>query len=165
MNFTSFALKTGQTFSGLEIEGMANGDKISSVKSSSSKRLKVVKKGTKVGSTITVKAMKKVGYVYLTIKTKAGASVRVTFYVRKEPIKTWAINSVPARLTLKKGKTKTLKPVTLPINSSQKITYKSSNKKVVSVSSKGKLTAKKKGKATITVKSGSISVKCKVTVK
>lgn len=165
LNFYSFTLQKGQTFSGLKITGMAAGDKISSIKPSSSKRLKVVKKGTKVNSAITVKALKKLGSATLTIKTKAGATATVRIYVQKDSIKTWAIEKIPKKLTLKKGKTKTLKPVLFPLNSSQKLTYKSSNKNVVTVNSKGKLKAKRKGKATITVKSGSISVKCKVTVK
>lgn len=58
-----------------------------------------------------------------------------------------------------------LKPVILPLTSTEKITYKSSNKKVATVSAKGVIAAKKKGTATITVKSGKKSVKCKVTVK
>ena len=75
------------------------------------------------------------------------------------------ITGVRKKLTLKKGRKAALKPVLNPITSSEKITYKSSNKKVVSVSANGRLTAKKKGKATITVTSGKVSVKCRVTVK
>jgi uncharacterized protein YjdB len=52
-----------------------------------------------------------------------------------------------------------------PLTSQQKLTYTSSNKKVVTVSSKGVVKAKKSGKVTITVKSGSKKVKIKVTVK
>ncbi|WP_417183579.1 Ig-like domain-containing protein [Blautia sp.] len=47
----------------------------------------------------------------------------------------------------------------------EKITFTSSNKKVATVTSKGKVTAKKKGTAVITVKSGKIKVKCKITVR
>ena len=52
-----------------------------------------------------------------------------------------------------------------PLTSLQKVTYTSSNKKVATVTSKGVIRAKKKGTAVITVKSGSRTVKCKVTVK
>ncbi len=53
-----------------------------------------------------------------------------------------------------------------PAGASKKTTWKSSNKKVVSVSKKGIITAKKKGTATITAKakSGGKKVKCKVKV-
>jgi arabinan endo-1,5-alpha-L-arabinosidase len=61
-----------------------------------------------------------------------------------------------------------LKVTITPKKASQKVTYKSSNKKVATVSSKGKVTAKKKGKATITVTSKSnkrLKKKIKITVK
>ena len=78
---------------------------------------------------------------------------------------TTEIKNVKTSITLKRKKSYTLKPKLNPTNSDEKITYTSSNKKVAAVSSKGKITAKAKGKAVITVKSGKISVKCKVTVK
>lgn len=52
-----------------------------------------------------------------------------------------------------------------PISSTDKITYSTSNKKVVTVSSKGEIKAVKKGKATITVKAGKKSFKISVKVK
>ena len=64
-----------------------------------------------------------------------------------------------------KGKIVTLKPVRNPLTSTDKITYTSSNAKVVSAAANGKLTAKAKGTAVITIKAGKASVKCKVTVK
>ena len=58
-------------------------------------------------------------------------------------------------LTLKKGKSKTLKVSVSTSNSkvSKKVVFKSSNTKVATVSSKGKITAKKNGTAKITVSS------------
>ena len=47
----------------------------------------------------------------------------------------------------------------------EKITYKSSNTKIATVSTKGVIKAKKKGTVTITVKSGDVKVRCRVTVK
>ena len=47
----------------------------------------------------------------------------------------------------------------------QKLTYKSSDKKVASVNGKGVVKAKKNGKATITIKAGSLKKTCKITVK
>ena len=66
---------------------------------------------------------------------------------------------------MKKGKSFRLKVTLTPADSQDKITYKTSNKKIATVSKTGKIKAKKKGKATITVKSGSKKVKIKVTVK
>ena len=59
----------------------------------------------------------------------------------------------------------TLAPILTPITTQQKVTYKTSNKKVCTVSKKGLLTAKKKGTVKITVKSGKKSYTVKVKVK
>lgn len=63
-------------------------------------------------------------------------------------------------ITMEKGDTFKLKVT----NAGKKITWKSSNSKVVSVKN-GKLTAKKSGKATISAKTNGTTLKCKVTVK
>ena len=55
--------------------------------------------------------------------------------------------------------------IVTPANSTEKITYKSSNTKIATVSTKGVIKAKKKGTVTITVKSGDVKVRCRVTVK
>lgn len=70
------------------------------------------------------------------------------------------------KVTLAKGKSVTLKPTLTPTNSTDKLTWTTSNKKVATVTSKGKVTAVKKGTATITVKTTSgKKATCKVTVK
>ena len=74
-------------------------------------------------------------------------------------------SKIGKKLTLKKGKSATLAVTVTPITSKEKVTYKSSNKKVAAVTSKGKITAKKPGKAKITVKSGKKKVVITVTVK
>jgi hypothetical protein len=77
-----------------------------------------------------------------------------------------------AKKTLKKSKSFTVKvktwtPAKATIaKANQKLTFKSSNKKVATVSASGKIKAKKKGKATITVKTvNGKTAKCKITVK
>ena len=68
-------------------------------------------------------------------------------------------------LLAKKYKLKaTIKPLDA---TNQKVTWKSSNKKVARVSRSGKVTAVSKGKATITVttKDGKFKAKCKIVVK
>ena len=79
--------------------------------------------------------------------------------------KTEKITGVPETISLKKGKTYTLKAKRSPKGSEEKLTYSSSNKKIATVSKNGKIKGVKKGTATITVKSGKVTVKCKVTVK
>ena len=69
------------------------------------------------------------------------------------------------KVTLKKGKTCQLKATVTPVNSQDKVTYKSSDSKIASVDKNGKITAKKKVKATITITSGKKKTTCKVTVK
>lgn len=62
------------------------------------------------------------------------------------------------------GKTYKLNVTRSPKNSSEKLKYTSSNKKVVTVSSTGKLTAKAKGTATITVTGTDTGIKKKVAI-
>ena len=68
-------------------------------------------------------------------------------------------------MTVARNKKLTLKPVISQITSQEKVTYSSSNKKIVTVSSSGVIPGKKKGTAYITVKSGKIRKKVKVVVK
>lgn len=70
------------------------------------------------------------------------------------------------RIVLKKGKKVKLKAKLKPANATEKVTFKSSNKKVAKVTKKGVVKAVKKGKCKITVKtaSGKKAV-VKVTVK
>lgn len=123
--------------------------------SSSNKKVATVSskgiiKGIKAGTTkITVKSGTKKFVVTVTVPKTA----------------TKKITGVKSAISLKRGKTYKLKPKKVPANCDYKISYNSSNKKVATVTSKGVITARKKGSTTITIKSGKISVKCKVTVK
>ncbi len=72
---------------------------------------------------------------------------------------------IPKSITLKRGKSKTLRPSTSQMASSGRITYRSSNKAVAAVNKKGKVTGKQKGRTIISVKSGTKTIKCKVKVK
>ena len=88
-------------------------------------------------------------------------------YAASGKVKTVAVTNLPAKqLTLKKGKTFTLKTkVTVTGKASKKVAYKSSNKKVATVNANGKIIAKKKGTATITVYSKADKKKtCKIKV-
>ncbi len=108
---------------------------------------------------------KKVGKVTISAVNKNGGEVtKYSITIKKAPKKITKV--VPAKKTLKKGKTCKLK-VTLPKGTaSNKITFTSSKKKVATVSSKGVVKAKKKGTAVITVKTfNKKTKKVKITVK
>ena len=138
----------------------ANGDSVKSWKSSNQNIFKVV---GKTNGKCTLTAGRTAGTAKLTIKLKSGLTKDVSIKVKS--VKTTKISSVKSAITLKVKKTTTLKPVLVPKNSTEKITYKSSNSKIVTVNAAGKVVAKKKGTAYIYVKSGSKTVKCKVVVK
>ena len=78
---------------------------------------------------------------------------------------TTAIKGIKTSISVKKGKPYTLKPKLSYTEKADKVTYKSSNKKIATVSKKGVIKGKKKGTATITIKSGKVTKKCKVKVK
>lgn len=104
---------------------------------------------------------KQAGTAKITIKSGSKKAV-VTVTVPKT--KTTGI-TVAKEVTVKKGKTYSLKAKVTPKNSDEKITYTSANKKIATVSKTGKIKGVKKGTTTITVKSGSQTVKVQVTVK
>lgn len=114
-----------------------------------------------VSSKGVVKA-KKIGTAKITIKS---GSKKVVVTVKVTKVKTTKITGVPSTKSIKKGKSFQIKAKATPKNTDEKITYKSSNKKVATVTSKGVVKGLKKGTATITVQSGSKKVTCKVTVK
>ena len=159
---TSLPLKTKQKTTVLRVSGLAVGDSIISWKSSNTK---VAKVSGRANGTSTITAGNKKGTAKITITLKSGLQKVVKVTVQKSTVKTKKITDVSKSLKLNKKQRAVLRPVIAPLTSKQKITYKSSNSKVASVNSKGQITAKKKGTAVITVKSGSKTVKCKVTVK
>ena len=90
----------------------------------------------------------KVGTAVITVTTTTGAKGTYTVTVKKAPKK---IGASFKKKTLKKGKQITLKPKFAAGYYSNKVTYKSSNKKIATVSSKGVIKAKKKGTCKITM--------------
>ena len=105
---------------------------------------------------------KKAGTAKITVKS---GSKKYVITVKITKVKTAKLSGIPAKKSIKKGKTYKLKAVITPKNSDEKITYSSSNKKVATVTAKGVIKGKKKGTVKITVKSGSRKKICKVTVK
>ena len=160
---SKIVLKIGQKTDKLKISNLAKGDAIVSWQSDNEEIAQVWGKAD--GSDIVIIAGNKTGEAKITITLKSNLQKTITVTVQKKTVKTKKISGVAKKLTLKKKQKLTLHPVITPLTSTEKITYKSSNSKIVSVNSKGRITAKKKGKAVITVKSGKKKVKCKVTVK
>lgn len=111
-----------------------------------------------------VKARKS-GTAVITAKV-AGKSLRCRVIV-KQPVTKIRLNQ--KSISISKGKTYTLRATVTPTNATNRaVTWKSSNKKVVTVTSKGKIKAVGAGKATITATAKDGSRKkatCKITVK
>ena len=105
---------------------------------------------------------KQVGTAKITVKA---GSKKVIVTVKVTKIKTTKLTGVPKTKTVNRGKTFTIKAVATPRNTDEKVTYRSSNKKIATVTSKGVVKGIRKGTATITVQSGSKKLTCKVTVK
>ena len=168
ISLTAFSLKmkAGQSTTAFKAAGLAKGDYVTKVTSGNTGIVKVssvTKKGTfrltagkKAGST-TVKVI---------LASKKSASFKVT--VQRGAVKTSKITVSTKSVTLKKGtiyrKLASSVKVT-PVTSQEKVTYTSSNKKIVTVTSGGVIKGLKKGTATITIRSGSKRTTCKVTVK
>lgn len=155
LNRKSMALQNKKSSTTLKIASKsAPKDAVASVKSSNTKVLKVSLKGSK----IKMNAQKKTGTAKVTVTMKSGAKatckVTVTSITLKE-----------SKGTIKVGKSLTIK-VKGTYPKKEKVSFKSSNKKVAKVDRKGRVTGKKAGKATLTVttKSGAKAV-YKVTVK
>ena len=157
LNITSLVLQQKQSTRSVKVT-MANGDSVKSWKSSNNKIATVDKKGV-------IKAQNKTGNAKITVTLKSGKSATVKVKVQKAKVKTTKLNNLKSKISLKKGKTVTLKPAVTPVTSQEKVTYKSSNKKIATVNTKGVIKGQKKGTVTITVQSGKCSKKIKVTVK
>lgn len=119
------------------------------------------KKVAVVSSDGTVTAKSK-GKATITVSSgKKKTTCRIT--VKEIPVKKIKLNK--SKLTLYKGKTRRLTAQISPEKSTDKVIWKSSNKKIAIVDSRGNVLGIRKGKAFITVESGKIKTKCSVTVK
>ena len=119
------------------------------------------KKVATVSSKGVIKA-KKAGTTKITVKS---GKKKIVVTVKVTGVKTTNLSGVPAAKNISKRKSFKIKAIATPKNTDEKITFKSSNKKVATVTSKGVVKGLKKGTATITVQSGSKKMTCKVTVK
>ena len=157
LNVSSLTLRRKQATTKVKVS-MAYGDSIKSWASSNKKIVTVYKNGK-------IKAGTKTGTAKITVTLKSGKKATLKVKVQTAKVKTTKISGLKKKLTIKKGKSVTLKPVVSPITSQEKVTYRSSNKKIATVSSKGVVKGRRKGTVTITVKSGKVTKKIKITVK
>ena len=114
-----------------------------------------------VNSKGVVKA-KKAGSANITVKS---GNVKAVVKLQVPKVKTKKLLGIPKKVNLKAGKKYKMKITAVPKNTDEKISYKSSNKKVATVSTRGVIKGKKRGTTVITVSSGKYKRKCKVTVK
>ena len=163
---SSLKMKAGQSTTAFKAAGLAKGDYVTRVTSGNTGIVKV-SSVTKKGA-FRLTAGKKAGSttVKVILASKKSASFKVT--VQRGVVKTSKITVSTKSVTLKKGTTyrKLASSVKVtPVTSQEKVTYTSSNKKIVTVTSGGVIKGLKKGNATITIRSGSKRITCKVTVK
>lgn len=130
---------------------MATSDSVVSVTSGNAKYVKVVS-FQRTGA-VSLKAVKK-GKTTVTVSLGSGLTRTYTVNVVTGTVKTTNIKVDNTKVTLAKNKTMALRPVVTPFTSTQKITYKSSNKKVATVTSAGKIKGVAPGSAKITITSG-----------
>ena len=98
---------------------------------------------------------KKAGTAYITVTGSEGGTAKVKVKVQNKKVATKSLSLSSKKLVLKRGKKYTLKVVRNPLTATDKLSFRSSNKKIVSVNAKGVVTAKKKGTVKITVKAAS----------
>ncbi|WP_290755793.1 glycerophosphodiester phosphodiesterase family protein [Anaerostipes sp.] len=117
------------------------------------------KKVATVSSKGTVTA-KKNGTAYITARVKSQKSKKVRCKVTVKTKKVSKVSFNTSKVVLQQGKYYTRKPSVSPSYAyNKKVTYKSSNTKVVTVNSSGKIYAKGQGTATITATSADGSKK------
>lgn len=153
LNYNNIPLQVGQSTTKIEVSGLADGDSVKSWKSNKTKIATVNSKGKITG--------KKAGTAEITVTLASGLSETITVKVQKKAVKTTAIWIVGySDFTLQKGGkfdlAASMKPYVTPVTSLEKITYSSSNEKILKVNSKGVVTAVGAGKAKIIIKSGKI---------
>lgn len=143
LNAGKTKLQTGKSTKAVLAGGLKSGDQIAKW-SSSKKSVATVNQKGKITA-------KKAGTATITVTTKKGAKAACRLTVTTKPVRTSKITT-DKKVTLKKGKTLMLNVKRTPITATEKISFETSDKKIVTVNKNGKITAKKKGKADITVK-------------
>ena len=104
------------------------------------------------------------GMTSVTVTTSNGRQASCTVTVKERPGQPGSV-SLPARISLLQGFSRTLSPVLLPSGSETGYTWTSSDPSVASVNASGKVTAVSAGECTVSVKtSNGLSAGCLVNV-
>lgn len=154
-NVTSMQIQKGKTTEALTVAGLLKGDSVQTYKSSNTAVVTVDEKG--------VLTAKKTGTANVSVTTKYGAKATCKVTVQKSAVVTNSISLSSDKMTLKKGQTATITVTRNPVNATDKISYKSSNKKIAFVDKTGVVTAQKKGSCEVTIKT-SKGITQKVTI-
>lgn len=107
---------------------------------------------------------KKTGTTKITV-TCGTKRATITVRVVSKAVSATKLTVAKTRVTIKKGATYSILPLVSSAKTTDRVTFISSNKKVVTVDKYGSLKAKKAGKAIITVKLGKKIAKVTITVK
>ncbi|MBQ4058687.1 MAG: Ig-like domain-containing protein [Lachnospiraceae bacterium] len=105
------------------------------------------------------------GSATITVTSESGKKATCKVTVEKKAVKATKVTIKKTSKTMKVGDVKQLKLTVKPSRTTEKISFKSSKKSVVSVAKNGVMTAKKPGKATITATVGKKKASITITVK
>ncbi|MDO4523128.1 MAG: Ig-like domain-containing protein, partial [Eubacteriales bacterium] len=92
------------------------------------------------------------GKAKITLTMVSGARASCVVQVQRGVVKTTALSVPKMTIKLKVGESHLLSVVRTPLTANDKMTFTSSDKKIVSVNKNGKIKAKKKGTAKITIR-------------
>lgn len=158
LNAATLPMQVKQSSSALKIKKKGASD---SVRKWTTSNKRIVTVNAKTGKL----TAKKTGKATITVTMKSGAKASCVVKVQKGKVKTKKLSLAKKAVVLKKKAKYKISVSRQPLTASDKVTFKSTNKKTATVTSKGVVTAKKKGSAYITVQSGTKKVKLKVTVR
>lgn len=158
LNAATLPMQVKQSSSALKVKKKGASD---SVRKWTTSNKRIVTINAKTGKL----TAKKTGKATITVTMKSGAKASCVVKVQKGKVKTKKLSLAKKAVVLKKKAKYKISVSRQPLTASDKVTFKSTNKKTATVTSKGVVTAKKKGSAYITVQSGAKKVKLKVTVR
>lgn len=162
-NYKNVTLKKGQATSSVKIVGMANGDYLADVAVKNKKLIKIT--NVKPNGTFKISALKITGKTTIQVKLASGKTININVKVQNSSVSTTNLTVKKDKISISKGKSYKIKVSKTPFTSQSNISFSTSNKKVAIVSKNGTVTGLKKGTAYITIKSGNVKKKVKVSVK
>lgn len=161
-NHSSVVLQKKKSISSIKIVNMADGDYLVSVSPQNRKLVKISNINSR--GTFKIIALRATGKTTLRAKLASGKIIKINIKVQKNAVTTTKLVVNKNKISLSIGKRFKIKATKYPFNSKSRIAFSSSNKSIATVSKNGIITGKKKGTAYITIKSGSIKKRIKVTV-